>query len=607
MRMVPPKRARLGGMPGVQLDYFTLDGGWDQVTPPLQIKPGFCRDAENYEIGINGGYRRIDGYERFDGRTAPSAAIYYVIPCTITGSISAGNTVTGSVTGATGYVIAVEASAVVITAKSGDFNGTENLNVGGSPQATTTGVQVRDGASSNDLHWQYKKLAGDYYRSLITAVPGLGPILGVWYYNGTVYAFRNHTDGLSAKMWKSSASGWAAVTTGVTLNPGGRYEFCSYNFGSGLKMYGCDGANKAFQFDGTTYTQITTGMTTDTPNRIAAHANHLFLAFDNSIQHSPVGNPTGTWTPVLGAGEINAGETVTNFMPMPGDSSGAALVIFTRNTTQILYGTTSANWKRVILEPEAGAIPYTAQYIGDCFVFDDRGITSLATTDKYGNFASASVSSLVRKYIIENKARVIASGVSRDKNQYRIFFSGGRALYMTLGHGFMPVLLPHSLSCYTSTENADGNEVAFAGGDDGYVYSMDTGNNFDGQSIDAYIGMVFNHSKSPRTKKFYRKAIIEVSGEGSADFWMSADLSYGNPDLEQIQASQLTAALSSGNWDSGVWDVGVWDGRILAPSEFELSGTAENISLRFAQSTNYQQPLTFYGALIHYTPRRLLR
>ena len=44
--------------------------------------------ADNFEIDIRGRYRRIDGYERFDGRELPSAVAYYKMPF-ITGTAKA--------------------------------------------------------------------------------------------------------------------------------------------------------------------------------------------------------------------------------------------------------------------------------------------------------------------------------------------------------------------------------------------------------------------------------------------------------------------------------------------------------------------------------------
>lgn len=593
-------------MPPTKIDYFDLKGGLNLVTPPIQIPAGMCREAQNYELAIEGGYRRIDGYCRFDGRASPTDAVYYVLPCAITGAIAVGNTVTGLTSGATGYVIAVVGTAsVVITKLTGSFTASEDLQVAGVTQATMTALAAQGAASSNDLNWQYLNLAGDVYRADITAVPGSGKILGVVRYNDVVYALRNNAGGTAAVLYKSTTGGWSLVATPALL-PDGRYEFVLYNFGSGVKVYGCDGVNKAFSFDGTTLTQITTGMAADAPGHITAHTNRLFLAFGNSLQFSAAGDPT-SWTPVLGAGELNIGQTLTNLKPQPGYTGGAALAVYSRDGTYILYGTSSADFKLVTLDPDAGAFAYTAQHMGQSYVMDDRGITTLETTQNYGNFAAAAVSAQIRPFIVENKANIVASGLSRDKNQYRLFFTGGRALYYTLGLGFMPVLYPVTLACYYSGEDSDGNEVAYAGDTNGYVYQMDTGNSFDGEDLESYITLVFNHLKSPRVVKRYRKAVVEVGGTGYAVFYMSAEVGYGGSEYGAVAPVQLSATLSSGNWDVGVWDVAVWDGRVLQPVEFALTGAAENISLKIAQISDYQAPLTFYGALLHNTPRRQLR
>lgn len=44
--------------------YTALTGGIDLVTPPVQLYPGACLFAVNYECPVTGGYRRIDGYEQ---------------------------------------------------------------------------------------------------------------------------------------------------------------------------------------------------------------------------------------------------------------------------------------------------------------------------------------------------------------------------------------------------------------------------------------------------------------------------------------------------------------------------------------------------------------
>ena len=55
--------------PEVKSFYFPLGGGLDLLTPAIQMQPGKVFDSQNYEPEVSGGYRRVDGYERVDGRT----------------------------------------------------------------------------------------------------------------------------------------------------------------------------------------------------------------------------------------------------------------------------------------------------------------------------------------------------------------------------------------------------------------------------------------------------------------------------------------------------------------------------------------------------------
>ena len=59
----------------INLDYFPAIGGLNQEAPPLAMQPGELVDVANYECLASGGYRRIFGYELFDGQTTPSQVV----------------------------------------------------------------------------------------------------------------------------------------------------------------------------------------------------------------------------------------------------------------------------------------------------------------------------------------------------------------------------------------------------------------------------------------------------------------------------------------------------------------------------------------------------
>lgn len=596
--------------PPISYDLIRLAGGFDQVTPTLSLPPGVARRAANFECSITGGYTRIAGYERFDGRPSPSDAVYLILVCDVTGTVTVGDSVTGSSSSATAKVIAVDGSNVVLTRVSGDFVTGEYLNISGSFEAEITTIQ---GPSTDGLEdATYKSLAAEDYRNDIQAVPGSGNILGVALYNGTIYAWRNNAGGTAAVMYRSSATGWQVVTT-PTLSPNGRYETVVANFGGGTanyKLYGCDGANKAFIYDGTTFTQITTGMTVDTPEHIAFHKQHLFLSFGASLQFSALGDPT-SWTPVLGAGELAMNAEITNLLPLPGDQSSGALAVYTRSDTSVLYGTSSANFQLSAFNTGTGAIAYTAQNMDQAYVLDDRGIMSLGTSLNFGNFLPASLTMNIRPFVEQRLSLACSSTVNRIKGQYRVFFNDGTAIYMTVLNGkilgSMPIQYLRPALCTVEGEATNGSAISFFGSNDGFVYQMDKGPSFDGTPIAANLNLVYNSTKSPRVLKRYRKASVELTGDSYAEIAFGYDLGYRTTALEQPQDRTYENDLRSAYWDSMTWDNFVWDGSDISPSEVEVQGTAENMAIRISSVSALFQPFTVNNIVVHYTPRRGLR
>jgi len=596
--------------PPVKYDLIRLAGGLDQVTPTLSLKPGVARRAANFEASITGGYTRIAGYERFDGRPNPSDALYNILVCNLTGSIAVGDTVVGQSTAATGKVIAVDGNNIVITRETTGFLQSEGIQVGGTPKGTITVVQgiAADGLTDAT----YKGLAADNYRADIQAVPGSGSILGVVFYKGTVYAFRNNTGGTAALMYKSTSSGWSLVTT-PALAPSGRFEFVIANFGGGTanyKVYGCDGKNKAFSFDGTTMTQITTGMAVDTPEHIAFHKQHLFLSFGASLQFSSLGDPF-TWSPISGAGELAMNDRITNLLVLPGNQQTGAMGVYTRSDTSVLYGTDATTFSLAPFNTGTGAIEYTAQNMDQAYVLDDRGVITMGTSLNFGNFVPGSLTMNIRPFIQIRRNLATASSLNREKGQYRVFFSDRYALYMTINNGqlvgSMPVQFDNPVVCITESESPDGTEFSFFGSDNGFVYRLDAGTSFDGAPIPANFNLTYNSTGSPRVLKRYRKASVEVTGDSYAEFAFGYDLGYRTANIEQQLDSSSANDLRSAAWDSMFWDNFVWDGSDISPSEIEVTGTAENMAIRISSVSAILKPFTVNTIIVHYTPRRGIR
>lgn len=671
-----------------------LQGGMDQVTPTLSLRAGICRNAVNFEALTTGGYGRISGYERYDGRPSPSAATFSIVTVSAYANMpTVGQTLTGQTSGATGVVVYVDSSGFMgVTATTGAFAVAEVVKVG----ATVIGTTIANrGGINSSLNASILAAAANIYRANIGLVPGSGPVRGVWLYNSVLYAFRDNAGATATLLYKATTGGWVNValgsyitydtgtgsavtmvdgvtvvggTSGATgvvtrvvqqsgawgtnsagilvfttitgtfqigeaikvsgstvatcrsanianaLNTGGKFEFANANFSGALstfRMYGCDGVNKAFEFDGTTFVLISTGSSPDAPKHLVAHKFCLFLSIQTSILFSAPGLPYN-WTALSGAGTIAVGDTVTGLLEMPGSQTTGSLAVFASENTFMLYGTSSANWNFVTFNTGAGCIDYSCQNIDDAYVLDYRGIISLKATLNYGNFDVSTLSNQVRTFLLPEIANTSGSCINRSRSQYRLFFNDGYGLYTTMVNGnflgAMSVYFPNPIYTIFDARTSAGTEVTFFGSTNGYVYQLDMGTSFDGAPISAFATLIYNSARTPRVLKRYRKAAVEISGPGYCSINFSYSLQYGITDYVQPALStNYPSNFSSWNWDAFTWDAFIWDGLTLSPSECEMSGTAENVAITLSSNSDAYLAFALNSIVIHYTLRRALR
>lgn len=651
--------------------YFPLQGGEDLTTALFSKNPGTLVNSQNFECDSGGRYRRITGYERFDGHDSPSDASYWKIDFDAGDTeVTDGDTVTGGTSGATGEALidsVVESGSyaggdadgyLVLTDVSGTFQNNENLQVGGVTRMVADGTALElGGGSSNYDTWIQN--AEETARDKISTVTGSGDIRGVHLYDGTAYAFRDNAAGTACIMWESTASGWSQVDLGelidfdagtseiseeetltggtsgatatvkrviiesgswsgndadgylvlsgvtgtfsdnetittaagsatadgansaITLAAGGRYEFINYNFyghSGSLKMYGCDGANYAFEYDGTTYVPVRTGMTTDTPEHITAHKYHLFLSFSGgSVQHSSTGEPL-EWSPVTGAAEIGLGDECVGLKVMPEDT----LAIFGRNKIAILYGTGTTDWELKTFSLDSGAIEWSIQKFADLIYFDDKGIMSLGTIDSYGDFGTSTLSDIIQPIIEAKKALFVSSMRVKNKSQYRLFFSDKTGINLTFKDnsiaGFTRLTYGHKVCCTCSGEDSSGNEMLLFGSDNGMVYELEKGTSFDGSAITAYLRTWLNALGNPERVKRFFKLMLEKDDSLADGFWGVDD------------------------WGDFEWGEQMYDFQHSYIDEADVG-----YEYSYYSSETYESPYTLQGVILHYSEGGLKR
>lgn len=412
-----------------------------------------------------------------------------------------------------------------------------------------------------------------------------------------------------------AAAGGGAATLGgaqaaITMLPGGRVETDAGNFGSGVRIYGADGVNRMWEFDGTAIVPLNTGVTPDMPRHPRVFKEHLFCCFSAVLKHSGINTPYN-WSVAAGGAEYRCGGTINALLRQPGNQAVGAMSISLDTGTEMFYGTSAADFEKVTFEESSGGVPYGAQSLGgQSVIFGAIGVTTIAATQNFGNFSPSSLTLAIRPFTQVRRNQCTGSLVNREKSQYRVFFSDGYGLFMTIVNGkpigSMPVLYPNKVTTCWQGSSPDGDETSYFGSSNGMVYQLDAGTSHDGASLDSNFTLTFANQGNSRVEKRYRSAEFEVQGSGYAEFSVSYDLGYGQIERVQGSSGQNTALdLSPGFWDSGLmWDTLFWDGRSLAPSNVKIGGTGVNIALRIASNSTFFETMTLNSIILHHSPRK---
>lgn len=466
---------------------------------------------------------------------------------------------------------------------------TEGVTITG---ATSGATAVVKRVSSSDGTWG-KDASGFFVTDAITGAFTVGENLQV--------------AGVTRAKFVSSAA--------QTLPAGGSYRFRAHNFYGAddrYRLYGVNGVGNGFEFDGTVFVLIETGMTSDIPHELAVHNDHLLFVFaGGSVQNSGFQKPLD-WNPITGADERSVGGTVTFI----NEEADRTTLICTRYTKSMFYGDVVENFQLRTLTPDAGALPNTGARIGQTILLDDQGYVTLKTSQAFGNFQASSISDLIQTQLVQllQAQYPVCVQIIRRKNLYRCYFSSGTILTtsFTRGNGFTGWLTSDygiTVSCASSDEYVSGStlytERSFIGTSDGYVMETDKGRSFDGAAIEAFVRMPYNNSRSPSRYKRYRRAVTEIQLTGPCELTTSVDFNYGAVQGQLDDPVSYTGG--GGYWDVSQWNRFKWSQAAFSQIFMKIEGEGFNIGFVFYSNSAVDASHTLHSISLHESVRRINR
>ena len=500
--------------------------------------PGVATELRNFEVSIEGGYRRINGYTKF-GTNKP----------------------TGSTTDILGVM--PYADGVVVCAGTNIYF----------TQDGTTYLQINKLSHSS----------GDNYSTFtgrsVTARTGQGQI--------------------QFAMFEGAAQDYGTIVI-------------------------ADGANKPFSFrmEGsgalsarTYFTEEVTVTGTKHATFITSHDHHLIAAGvednENTVYYSVYNDPLdfgGT-----GAGAVTISDKVVGVRGFRQD-----LFIFCENSIHKLININNSSTVAVVPVAEnVGCLSgYSIQEIGGDLIFlAPDGLRTVAGTARIGDVELGTVSKAIQPTVTDLANNInlytISSVVLREKSQYRLFYTNTGA-DNTAQRGIIGTLRPDGfqwsetrgieVTAIGSGFNTDGIEKYYHGDTDGYIYSHDTGNNFDGNEVLARYETPNYDYGDLGTLKTLHYLRVSASAEGVVEPNVQVRFDYSSTDIPQpADLFDLGIIDPPSKFSDAVFGTNVFGGASnpLIRVPLQGSGTSNNFTVI---SEDTKAPYTINGFYVDYIP-----
>jgi hypothetical protein len=423
------------------------------------------------------------------------------------------------------------------------------------------------------------------------------------------------TAGLSLTDDHTGAAKVKTANTTYTLPSTGKYKTINYNFTDdqdGTSTYGVCGTGDAFEFDGTNYIPIFHPDQTDYPFHIDIHQERLQLHFPGGVFAYSVSGQPRVYNSLLGSGTWSTGDEITGSRVIHGN----AQIIFTEKSSWLLVGdgiysdtTATRNWQFYESGEKIGATPWSISGNVYPIWMSMSSVFALLSTEKSGGYISTSIADDIEPFLKDNKNNVIGAIWCRDKSQYRLFFSTGRAVYISFSRG--------KVSGYTTLTIHDGitnvwhdiegeSEYMFFTSDDGYLYRMDSGNTFDTNYREGSFRIPFHHYGSPRIEKLFSQIIIEFDSPsvitGDTEITYTVNHNYGSPDSPRPVAETLDDVPGAGGLYGSNDGYGgfIWSGSIVSEIQAYIDGYGSNMSILITYKNKYDSSFTFLTAIVDF-------
>jgi len=394
----------------------------------------------------------------------------------------------------------------------------------------------------------------------------------------------------------SAGSGsWTERDTGRTS--AGVYTFERFNFDGNDKLIVADGNNAPTVFNtsfaATDVTsagggEVSTAVTG--AKFVVAFKDHMFYGGMASNKQEVVFSvpfDEDNFATGSGAGSFKVDDTITGLKVFRED-----LFIFCEDRIFKLTGTSSSNFAVAPVTRNIGCVngQTIQEFAGDLIFLAPDGLRTVAGTARIGDVELGTISTPVQSVFNDNIAN--ASGfrslVIPNKTQYRVFFTkSGIAQAITegvitslRGQTFEFAELKGIRPTSTDTVTTATETIVIHGGEGGYVYRQESGNDFDGSAIGGKYRSPDLSFGDAGIRKHMHRVLVSYKPEAaiSADMFLRYD--YEDPSSPRPAAYSLSASDIVAVYGSGVYGTATYGGQSEPLLRQSVEGSGFTVALR---------------------------
>ena len=394
----------------------------------------------------------------------------------------------------------------------------------------------------------------------------------------------------------SAGSGsWTERDTGRTS--AGVYTFERFNFDGNDKLIVADGNNAPTVFNTSFATtdvssggggEVSTAVTG--AKFVVAFKDHMFYGGMASNKQEVVFSvpfDEDNFATGSGAGSFKVDDTITGLKVFRED-----LFIFCEDRIFKLTGTSSSNFAVAPVTRNIGCVngQTIQEFAGDLIFLAPDGLRTVAGTARIGDVELGTISTPVQSVFNDNIAN--ASGfrslVIPNKTQYRVFFTkSGIAQAITegvttslRGQTFEFAELKGIRPTSTDTVTTATETIVIHGGEGGYVYRQESGNDFDGSAIGGKYRSPDLSFGDAGIRKHMHRVLVSYKPEAaiSADMFLRYD--YEDPNSPRPAAYSLSASDIVAVYGSGTYGTSTYGGQSEPLLRQSVEGSGFTVALR---------------------------